>query len=210
MIAIIGKKAGMTQVFDENGILQPVCVIKADSSVVVGERTEARDGYQAVIVGAGIKKGRGLTKPYAGQFKGGLTPTQRLVEFRDFDGEYQVGGALSVAMFEGHAVVDVRGESKGKGFQGVIRRHGFAGGSQTHGSKFHRQLGSSGMAATPSRTLKGVRMAGRMGGERVTVQNIRVIAVNPEQGLILLGGPVPGARNAYVVVISAKKGKGAA
>jgi large subunit ribosomal protein L3 len=206
MVGLIGRKIGMTQVFDDAGRLVPVTVIQVEPNVVVGQRTPEKDGYSAVILGAEVAKPERLTKPVRGQYeKVGVAPQRKMVEVSDFDHECAVGDALGVDLFADAGFVDVVGTSKGKGFQGVIKRHGFGGGRKTHGSKFHRANGSTGMAAWPSRVIKGTRMPGRMGGERSTVQNLRVVRVDAEKQMLLVGGAVPGARNGYVLVSMAKK-----
>ena len=208
MIGLIGRKVGMTQVFDDTGVLSPTTVIEFDPNVVVGLRTVDRDGYEAIVLGAEpLKKGR-AKKPYAGQFPKGTEPTRYLKEFRGFDVECGVGDVLGVDIFEGVGVVDVVGTTKGKGFQGVIKRHGFGGGRKTHGSKFHRAPGSTGMAAWPSRVIKGTRMPGRMGGERGTMQNLTVLRVDTENSLLLVKGAVPGPRRGLVLVCDARKSRG--
>ncbi|MFP4429721.1 MAG: 50S ribosomal protein L3 [Spirochaetaceae bacterium] len=206
MIGLIGRKIGMTQVFDETGRLVPVTVIQVEPNVVVGRRTPEKDGYSAVILGAEEAKPQGLTKPLRGQYeKAGVAPQKKMMEVADFDHECTPGDTLGVDLFADAGFVDVIGTSKGKGFQGVMKRHGFGGGRKTHGSKFHRANGSTGMAAWPSRVIKGTRMPGRMGGERSTVQNLRVVRVDAEKRMLLVGGAVPGARNGYVLVSTAKK-----
>ncbi|TVR03901.1 MAG: 50S ribosomal protein L3 [Spirochaetaceae bacterium] len=206
MLGLIGQKLGMTQVFDEAGRLVPVTVIKVEPNVVVDLRTPERDGYSAVVLGSFDAKPSRVNKPRLGQFeKAGVSPKKRLVEFRDFENECSVGDSISVELFADVRFVDIVGVSKGKGYQGVMRRHGFHGGRKTHGSKFHRANGSIGMAATPSRVLKGTKMAGRMGGERSTMQNLRVLRVDAEQQLLLVKGAVPGTREGYVLVSTARK-----
>ncbi len=206
MIGLIGRKIGMTQVFDETGRLVPVTVIQVEPNVVVGRRTPEKDGYSAVILGAEEAKPQRLTKPLRGQYeKVGVAPQKKMMEIADFDHECTLGDTLGVDLFADAGFVDVIGTSKGKGFQGVMKRHGFGGGRKTHGSKFHRANGSTGMAAWPSRVIKGTRMPGRMGGERSTVQNLRVVRVDAEKKMLLVGGAVPGARNGYVLVSTAKK-----
>ena len=205
MIGLIGTKIGMTQVFDDQGVLTPVTVIRVESNVVVGARTEERDGYSACILGSIDAKAQSVTKPYAGQFAEGITPKRCAVEFRDFDRNFEVGGTFDVDLFADYQFVDVIGTSKGKGFQGVMKRHGFSGGGESHGSKFHRGAGSTGMAAWPSKVHKGTKMAGRMGGARTTVQNLKIVDVDTENGLLLVGGAVPGRNNAVVLVRAAKK-----
>ena len=206
MLGLIGKKVGMTQVFDENGRLVPVTVIKIEPNVVIEQRTPERDGYHAVLLGAGEVKPKRLTKPEIGQFeKRGLSPKQELVEFRDYEQECSVGDSLDVSVFEDVRYVDVSGASKGKGYQGVMKRHGFSGGEITHGSKFKREPGATGMAATPSRTIKGQKMPGRMGGRKRTVQSLRVVSVDQENGAIVVQGAVPGVRDGYLKVTKAAK-----
>ncbi|MFW5777474.1 MAG: 50S ribosomal protein L3 [Spirochaetota bacterium] len=206
MLGLIGKKVGMTQVFDEYGELMPVTVIKVEPNLVVDQRTADKNGYSAVLLGATDAKPSRVTAPVLGQFKkNGLDPKRHLVEMRDFDRECAVGDTLGVELFENAAFVDVTGTSKGKGYQGVMKRHGFGGGRKTHGSKFHRGNGSTGMAAWPSRVIKGTKMAGRMGGAQRTVQNLRVVSVDAERQMMLVSGAVPGSRDGYVIVQASKK-----
>jgi len=203
MIGLIGLKVGMTQIFDDNGSVIPVTVIKIDDNVVVGERTEDKDGYSARLIGSVDKKNS--TKPFAGQFPEGVSPKRYCVEFKDFEGEFGIGETFGVELLENIGYVDVVGASKGKGYQGVMKRHGFSGGRKTHGSKFHRANGSTGMAAWPSRVQKGTKMPGRMGNARVTVQNLRLVRIDKEKKVVLVKGAVPGTRNSMVVVRSAVK-----
>ncbi len=205
MIGLIGKKMGMTQVFDETGVMTPVTVLKIEDNVVVGVRTPEKDGYSACIIGADPIKESRATKPYLGQFPDGVEPQRHLVELKDVDGDYEIGTRLGVSVFGKSRYVDITGTSKGKGYQGVVRRHGFAGGRKSHGSKFHRTPGSTGMAAWPSRVIKGTKMAGRMGGVQTTSENLRVVQVDEENGLLLVGGAVPGRRNGVVFIRPAKK-----
>jgi large subunit ribosomal protein L3 len=205
MVGLIGKKIGMTQVFDEDGDLTPVTVIQVEPNVVVASKTEATDGYVAVVLGSVEKKAKQVSKPYAGQFKGDIAPRRHLVEMRDFDKECVVGDSFGVELFDEMRYVDVIGTSKGKGFQGVMKRHNFKGGRATHGSKFHRANGSTGMAASPSKVIKGTKMAGRMGGERKTVQNLAVVKVDQEKKVLLVKGAIPGTKNSMVLVRMAKK-----
>ncbi|AFG36655.1 50S ribosomal protein L3 [Spirochaeta africana] len=205
MVSLIGKKIGMTQVFTEDGTLVPVTVLQFDPNYVVGRRTPEKNGYEAVVIGSGAVKEQRATKPYAGQFPEGVGVLRHVMEFRVFDAEVSVGDELNVDLFENVVHVDVAGISKGKGFQGVMKRHGFGGGRKTHGSKFHRANGSTGMAAYPSKVLKGTKMAGRMGGDNVTVQNLRIVQIDAENRVMLVRGAVPGARNSMVVVSAAKK-----
>lgn len=208
MVAVIGVKVGMTQRFDDAGVVRPVTLVRVEPNVVIGTRVADGDGYSAVVLGWGTARKQRLTKPFAGQFPEGINPTRHIVELRDFDGEFEVGQPLDLSIFDDRRFVDVRGVSLGKGFQGVIKRHNFRGGPAAHGSKFHRSGGSTGQSAWPSRVLKGTRMAGRMGGRGTTVQNLELLRVDADRKLLMIAGPVPGRRGGYVVVSSAKK-KGA-
>ena len=207
---LLGTKLGMTQVWDENNKLIPVTVIEIAPNVVTQVRTPEKDGYSAVQIAAGAIDPRKVTKPLTGHFEAaGVTPRRHLAEVRTADAaEYQAGQELTVdAAFEAGQLVDVVGTSKGKGFAGVMKRHNFKGVSASHGShRNHRKPGSIGASSTPSRVFKGMRMAGRMGGERVTVLNLRVHAVDAEKGLLLVKGAVPGARGRIVYVRNAVKG----
>ena len=208
MKALIGRKIGMTQLFADDGSLLPATLIQVQPNVVVSLRTLDRNGYSAVVLGVGELRAKLVTKPYGGQFAGQMAPVRHLVEVRDFDGAPDVGTTFGVELFAGDATVDVHGRSKGKGFQGVMKRHGFSGGSKSHGSKFHRAPGSIGQSATPSRVIKGRRMPGRMGGAGATVHNLRLLGVDPERRLLLVGGPCPGPRGGTLLVTAAKKGVG--
>lgn len=206
MLGLIGKKIGMTQIFDEAGQLVPATVVQVAPNVVVGERTVEKDGYTAVVLGAVETKESKVKKPVAGQYqKAGVSPHKTMVEMRDFDMECAVGDNIDLAAFENVSFVDVVGTSKGKGFQGVMKRHGFGGGRKTHGSKFHRENGSTGMAAWPSRVIKGTKMPGRMGGERSTMQNLRILKIDPENQTLILKGAVPGVRDGYLLISKARK-----
>ncbi len=205
MLGLIGKKVGMTQVFDDRGVLTPVTVIKIDDNIVVSERTEEKNGYSACVIGAVDAKKNRVTKPYAGQFKDVCDPKKWLVEMKDYEREVSIGDVLGVDIFQDIAFVDVEGTSKGKGFQGAMKRHNFAGGRSTHGSKFHRGLGGTSMAATPSRVFKGTKMPGRMGGEKTTVQNLRVVKVDAEKKVLMVKGAIPGPRQSVVIVKKSKK-----
>jgi large subunit ribosomal protein L3 len=205
MIGLIGQKIGMTQIFDDGGQLVPVTVVAVIHNKVVARKTVDKDGYDAVVLGYREMKKIKVTKPYAGQFPEGIAPTQSLQEMRDFSGEAEVGKELGVSLFEGTRFVDVIAVSKGKGFQGVIKRWGFSGGRNTHGSKFHREPGSTGQSTYPHHTFKNKKMPGRMGRERVTVQNLKLIKVDVDNGYMLIRGAVPGPRNCVVVVRSAVK-----
>jgi large subunit ribosomal protein L3 len=207
---LLGEKLGMTQVWDENNRIVPVTVIKAGPCVVTQVRTPERDGYSAVQIAFGAVRPRKVTKPVAGHFeKAGVTPRRHLAELRTDDAsEYTPGQELTVETFQPGQIVDVVGTSKGKGFAGVMKRHGFGGLRASHGvQRKHRSPGSIGGCATPGRVFKGVRMAGRMGGVRVTTQNLTVHAVDPDKGLLLIKGAVPGPRGGLVLVkTAAKKG----
>ncbi|MPS74142.1 MAG: 50S ribosomal protein L3 [Chryseobacterium sp.] len=204
MSGIIGKKIGMTSLFDEAGKNIPCTVIQAGPCAVLQVRTEEVDGYVAVQLGFDDKSEKNVGKALAGHFKkAGSTPKAKLVEFRNaFEHEVKIGDKVEVSMFAEGEYVDVTGTSKGKGFQGVVKRHGFGGVMQaTHGQ--HNRLrapGSIGAGSDPSRVFKGMRMAGRMGGEQVTVQNLQVLKVDEEQNLLVVKGAVPGAKNSYVII----------
>lgn len=206
---LLGTKLGMTQVWDENNKLVPVTVVEIAPNVVTQVRTPEKDGYAAVQIAYGVIDPRKVTKPLAGHFeKAGSTPRRHLAEIRTADAaEYTPGQHLAVDIFEAGQLVDVVGTSKGKGFAGVMKRHNFKGVSASHGShRNHRKPGSIGASSTPSRVFKGMRMAGRMGGERVSVLNLKVHSVDLEKGLILVKGAVPGARGRLVFVRNAVKG----
>jgi large subunit ribosomal protein L3 len=207
---LLGKKLGMTQVWDENNRLVPVTVVEITPNVVTQVRTPEVDGYSAVQIAYGQIDPRKVNKPAAGHFdKAGVTPRRHLTEVRTADAaDYTAGQELTVdTVFEPGQLVDVVGTSKGKGFAGVMKRHNFKGVSASHGAhRNHRKPGSIGASSTPSRVFKGMRMAGRMGGERVTVLNLKVHSVDAEKGLLLVKGAVPGARGRIVFVRNAVKG----
>lgn len=205
MLGLIGKKVGMTQVFDAEGKLTPVTVIKFEGNVVIDQRTENRNGYEATLLGSVDKKKSTVTKPYAGQFKDTCAPKQNVVEFREYAKEVKIGDELGVDIFKDATFVDVTGTSKGKGFAGGMKRHGFSGGRATHGSKFHRDIGGTAMSADPSRTFKGRHMAGRMGGEKATVQNLKVIRVDENMQVLMVKGAIPGPAQSVVIVKKAIK-----
>ncbi len=205
MLGLIGKKIGMTQVFDAKGILTPVTVIKIEDNVVVANRTVEKNGYSAAVLGCGDVKKNRVSKPYAGQFGDVCDPKKTVLEMRDFDKEVSVGEVLGVDTFKDVTFVDVTGTSKGKGYQGGMKRYNFGGGRATHGSKFHRDLGGTAMSTTPARTFKGHHMAGHMGDEKVTVQNLKVIAVDSEMQVLMVKGAIPGPNQSTVVVRKAIK-----
>ena len=205
---LLGTKLGMTQVWDENNLVVPVTVVAAGTNVVTQVRTPDTDGYNAIQVGFGEIEGRKVNAPAGGHFaKAGTTPRRHLVEIRTAGaGDYTVGQELGVDTFAAGDVVDVTGTSKGKGFAGVMKRHGFSGVGASHGAhRNHRKPGSIGACATPGRVFKGVRMAGRMGQDTVTTQNLTVHAVDAERGLILLKGAVPGPKGGLLVLRTAVK-----
>ena len=204
MIGLLGKKIGMTQVFDETGRLVPVTVLKIEPNPVVGRRTPEKDGYAAVILGAGAQKEKRMIKPVRGQF-GDLGVRKTLSEIRDFEPACEIGDELGLELFADVRFVDVIGTTKGKGFQGVMKRHNFGGGRKTHGSKFHRANGSTGMAAWPSRVIKGTKMPGRMGADRSTMMNLMVVRVDIENNLLLVRGAVPGKNEGLVRIRPAVK-----
>jgi len=205
MLGLMAKKVGMTQVFDNDGNLTPVTVLKVDPNIVIAQKTEEKYGYSAVVLGVDDMKKSRVTKPYAGQFPEGMNPKKKIREFRDFEKECAVGDSLGAELFEGCRYVDVTGISKGKGFQGVIKRWGFGGGRNTHGSKFHREPGSTGLCTSPGHSFKNVKMPGRMGRERVTVLNLKVVKVDVDNQLIMVRGAVPGVNKGTVVVRAAVK-----
>ena len=208
MTGILGTKLGMTQVFDETGQVVPVTVVQAGPCVVTAVRTPDNDGYSAVQIGFGEINPRKVTKPVAGLFeKAGVTPRRYVAEIRtEGASEYTLGQELTATLFEAGQRVDVTGKSKGKGIAGVMKRHDFKGLSASHGTqRKHRSPGSIGACATPSRVFKGVRMAGRMGAERTTVQSLTVHAVDSDKNLLLIKGAVPGPRGGLVVVRSAAR-----
>ena len=205
---LLGTKLGMTQLWDESNRIVPVTVVQAGPCVVTQIRTPDNDGYSAVQLGFGAVKAKQLTKPSAGHFeKAGVTPRKHLVEIRTSDAsEYTLGQELNAEVFAAGDVIDATGVSKGKGTAGVMKRHGFSGLRASHGvHRKHRAPGSIGGCATPSRVFKGLRMAGRMGAERVTVQNLVVHAVDAGRGLILIKGAIPGSKGGLVVLRSAAK-----
>ena len=203
MSGLIGKKIGMTSIFDENGKNIPCTVIEAGPCVVTQVRTKAVDGYEAFQLGFDDKTEKHATKADLGHFKkAGTSAKKKVVEFQDFETEYKLGDLVTVEQFSEGEFVDVQGVSKGKGFQGVVKRHGFGGvGQATHGQ--HNRLrapGSVGASSYPSRVFKGMRMAGRTGGDNVTIQNLRVLKVVADKNLLLVKGCVPGHKNSYVII----------
>jgi len=227
MEGMLGQKVGMTQIYAEDGTAIPVTVIKAGPCLVVQRKTVETDGYDAVQLGlVEDRPPRKVTQPRAGHFKkAGVPALRRLLEFSlaggttaaaegaagdagaaGDSGEVKAGDEVKVSIFAEKEWVDVVGTSKGKGYQGVVKRHGFRGGRATHGSMFHRAPGSIGSSAYPSRVFKGMRAGGRMGGEQVTVKNLQVVKVDPEQNLLYVRGAVPGPKNGYLAIKRAKRG----
>ncbi len=207
---LLGTKLGMTQVWDADNRVVPVTVIAAGTNVVTQIRRPESDGYSAVQIGFGEIEARKVTKPKAGHFdKAGVTPRRHVVELRTGDaGDYQLGADISPDIFAAGDVIDVSGTSRGKGFAGVMKRHGFHGVGASHGAhRNHRKPGSIGGCATPGRVFKGLRMAGRMGSDTVTTQNLTVHSVDVERGLILVKGAVPGPKGGLVVIRSGAKAK---
>ena len=204
MSGIIGKKVGMTTIFNAEGQAVPCTLIEAGPCVVTQVRTEEKDGYTAIQLGYGEKKEKNTSRPLVGHFKkAGTTPKRKLIEFKEFEKEYSLGETIRVEdVFAEGDFLDVSGNSKGRGFQGVVKRHGFAGvGGQTHGQHNRgRHPGSIGACSFPSRVFKGVRMGGRMGNTRTTIQNLRVLKVMTEQNLIIVNGSIPGAKNSYITL----------
>jgi large subunit ribosomal protein L3 len=208
--AIVGEKLGMTQVWDDDNNVVPVTVLRVTPARVVQLRTQERDGYSALQVTYGHRDARKLTKPKAGQFAAaGVEPGVKLVELRlDDTSEYQVGQELTADLFEAGELVDVTATSKGKGFAGAMKRHGFKGQPASHGAhRVHRKPGAVGQCATPARVFKGTRMAGRMGAEKVTTLNLEVVRSDADQQIVLVRGAVPGPRGGLVLLRNAVKGR---
>ena len=209
MEGILGKKLGMTQIYADDGTAVPVTVIQAGPCLVVQRKTVETDGYDAVQIGlVEDKPAKKVGRPREGHFKkAGVAPVREVVELRlDAGEDASPGDSVNVSIFAEKEWVDVIGTSKGKGFQGVMKRHGFRGGRASHGSMFHRAPGSIGASAYPSRVVAGMRGTGRMGGERVTVKNLQVVKVDAEQNLIYVRGAVPGPKSGYLQIRRAKRG----
>lgn len=203
MSGLIGKKVGMTSIFTAEGISKPCTVVQAGPCVVTQVKTEEKDGYNAIQLAFDEAKDKNTSQPLKGHFKkANTTVKHKIVEFQHFEEQKTIGDVVDVALFAEGDIVEVVGTSKGKGFQGVVKRHGFAGvGGQTHGQ--HNRLrapGSLGASSWPSRVFKGMRMAGRMGNDRVKVQNLEILKVLPEQNLLVISGSIPGAKGSYVIV----------
>lgn len=208
-IGLLGKKIGMTRVYDDKGRITPATVIEAGGNRILQAKTKEKDGYTSVQVGFDEQKPQRVPKAQLGHFKKSESTPKRFVrEFRMKDGEAAPESAdVTVAVFEAGQFVDVIGQSKGKGFQGTIKRHNFGGQPMTHGSTMHRRNGAIGNRSTPGRVWKNMGMPGHMGDERVTLQNLQVLQVRSEEGVIVVSGAIPGAKGSYVIVRPAKKKK---
>ena len=198
--AILGTKVGMTQIFDENGVLTPVTVLQAGPCVVTQVKTKDTDGYAAIQVGYGDIKEARVNKPRKGHFAKAGAANKRFVRELKLEGEYEPGQEIKADIFAAGDKVDATAISKGKGFQGAIHRHGLHRGPMAHGSKYHRHAGSNGACSDPSRVFKGKKMAGQMGHKRITIQNLEVIRVDAEENLILVKGSVPGPKKSLVTL----------
>ena len=205
MKGLIAKKVGMTQVFDESGNLIPVTVIRIDPNTVIATRTKERNGYDAVVLGIDDAKESRVTKAYKNQFAENIAPKRTLKEFRDFEKEVKVGDQIGMELFDGIRFLDITSTSKGKGFQGVMKRWGFHGGRASHGSKFHREAGGTGQSTTPGHTFKNMKMSGRMGSKKVTIQNLQVVKTDADLKVIMVRGAVPGNKDCTLIVKSAVK-----
>lgn len=201
-IGLLGKKLGMTQIFDEKGMAIPVTLVEAGPCPILQKRVPEKDGYSALQIGFGEKKDKNVTKPMLGHLKKATAkPVRFIKEFRlDDTNGYEVGQTLNVELFEAGDHVDVSGVSKGRGFSGTIRRFNSGRGPTTHGSHYHRRPGSSGQSADPSRVYKGKINPGQYGNEKVTAQNLTIVATEPERNLLVIKGSIPGARNGYIMI----------
>ncbi|MFH1098116.1 MAG: 50S ribosomal protein L3 [Candidatus Desantisbacteria bacterium] len=207
-VGLLGRKIGMTQIFDGERRVVPITVIKTDPCVIVQKKTKNIDGYDSIQVGFEDMPKRKVNKPVMGHFeKNGLSPKRVLREFRVLSEKYNVGDVIDAELFKIGEFVDIVGTTKGKGFAGVIKRHGFSGGKDTHGSMFHRAPGSIGQSSQPSRTLKGTKLPGRMGNARQTVKNLKIVGVDKEQGLLLVRGAVPGIKGGLLTIKRSVKNK---
>lgn len=206
---LLGKKVGMTRIFGEKGRMIPVTLVEAGPCPIVQRKSSETDGYEAVQLGFGQKKPKRVSKPMQGHYaKAGVAPVEVLREIRvEPDSELNVGDAMTVDVFEVGDRVDVVGDSKGRGFAGVIKRHGFKGGPESHGSNHHREPGSVGQAADPSRVFKNRKLPGRMGNKRVTMQSLEVVHVDPEKNVLAVRGAIPGAKGGIVEVRKSVKGR---
>ena len=205
MLGLLARKVGMTQVFDEVGNLVPVTVMRIDPNTVISQKTKEKDGYAALVVGLDDVKANKVSKSYAGQFTEPVTPKRTVREFRDFEKEAAPGDILGIDILNGVRYVDVSGISKGKVFQGVMKRFNFHGGRATHGSKFHMEPGSTGQSTYPHKSFKNRKMPGRMGRENVTVLSLRVVKLDTEKNLVMVRGAVPGLNQSLVMIRAAVK-----
>lgn len=206
MKQLLGRKVGMTRIYDDTGKEIPVTVVEVQPHVVIGRRTHDKNGYDAVVVGVTEDaKGR-VPRQVAGQFPDGIAP-KRLIREIKLEKEYETGQTIAADLFAPGDRVKVTGKTRGRGFSGVYRRHGFGGGTDTHGSSNHRLPGSTGMAAYPGRVHKGTRMPGRLGGSNTTVKGLRVVEVDPERNLLVISGSVPGWRGSLITITSDKRGE---
>ena len=205
MKGLIAKKIGMTQIFDESGNLTPVTVIQVEPNVVIAKKEKENCGYDAVVLGLEDIKASKASKAYAGQFPESINPKRHLKEFRNFEKEVNVGDVVGLELFEGTRFLDVTATSKGKGFQGVMKRWGFHGGRATHGSKFHREPGGTGACTTPGHNFKNIKLPGHMGCRKITVQNLKIVKVETELKVIMVRGAVPGNKNCTLIVKAAVK-----
>lgn len=205
MKGLIAKKVGMTQVFDESGNLTPVTVIRVEPNTVVATKTKENCGYDAVVLGIDDLKEGKANKAYKGTFPENVSPKRTLKEFRDFEKEVKVGDVVGLELFNDARFLDITATSKGKGFQGVVKRYGFKGGRSTHGSKFHREPGGTGNCTTPGHCFKNTKLPGHMGFKKITVQNLKIVKMDPELNVILVCGAVPGIKDCTLIVKSAVK-----
>ena len=206
MKQVLGRKVGMTRIYDDTGIEIPVTVIEVEPHVVIGLRTQDKNGYDAVVVGVGEEARGRVPRQIAGQFPDGVDSKRNIHELRA-EQDYEVGQTIDAAVFQPGDPVKITGRSRGRGFAGVVRRHGFKGGPNTHGSMNHRLPGSIGQSASPSRVFKGTRMGGRMGGSNSTVKGLRVVEVDAERNLLVISGSVPGWRGGLLTITSDERGK---
>ena len=206
MKQVLGRKVGMTRIYDDTGIEIPVTVIEVEPHVVIGLRTQDKNGYDAVVVGVGEETRGRVPRQIAGQFPDGVDSKRNIHELRA-EQDYEVGQTIDAAVFQPGDPVKITGRSRGRGFAGVVRRHGFKGGPNTHGSMNHRLPGSIGQSASPSRVFKGTRMGGRMGGSNSTVKGLRVVEVDAERNLLVISGSVPGWRGGLLTITSDERGK---
>jgi large subunit ribosomal protein L3 len=206
MVGLIGKKVGMTEHFNEEGNVVPVTLIKIEKNIVINKRTLEKDGYNAVVIGSVDLEERKVSKPVKGQFKNNIGLKRYLKEFRVEDpSKFEIGMEVTIDALGNPEFIDVIGMSKGKGYQGVIKRHNFDGGPGGHGSKFHRHNGSTGQNTWPSHVFKGVKRAGRMGYDQVTAQNLKIYSYDKEENVLLVRGAIPGSTNGIVYINCARK-----